>query len=173
MRTSDDSFIWEKKPTLRDELGFRRPDNDLDDDMVMIKAAVALRRANRFTELNKNETEYGFPSKSDNHSISGMNISELPWQPVGMSTPFTIPPMRPRAFGSSCDNEHDQYDSKDPFGNSNIFSRNDKSDVFRTSNYDNSVYQSRNGTKKLSPVMEDVLRRRDILKASLKEGKIM
>lgn len=117
---------------------------ELDEDLVMVKAAAAIRRDNR---LNKDEyytsdNYYELPSSSD-FSMSNMNMSELPWQPVNMSTPVTGP-TRARAYGSSIDN-----------------------DCYSTGWCDSGVYY---GTKRLSPVMEDVIRRQGILKATMREG---
>lgn len=168
--SGNDERLLEDRPKVKDMFygrGYQGSDEELDDNMVMIKASAALRRANRCTQSIQNETETGYYSKSYNSSLSNMNVSELPWQqPVGMSTPLTAPSMRPRAFGSSLEYDFNRFETRHQFGGM-------RNDVFsQTSYHDNSVYQSQNSTKRLTPVIEDVIRRKEILKSCLREGTV-
>ncbi|XP_031573143.1 protein aurora borealis-like [Actinia tenebrosa] len=167
MGSQNDEVLWEDRRKVKERFYGRELEGsgeDLDDDMVMIKASAALRRANRVTQSVQNETENGVYSKSYNYSISNMNVSEFPWQqPVGMSTPLTVPSMRPRGLGSSFDNDYNRFETRNQFGGM-------RNDVFsQTSYHENRAYQSENSAKRLTPVVEDVIRRKEILKSCLRE----
>ena len=165
----------------------------LDDELVMMKAMAALRRADRISPPYKTKSHASLYSTSNLNitsslkttNLSIMNTSTLPWQPVGMSTPLPRQSGRVRVYGSSydCDYCNSSIDKSElltmPFRQTAnrspvFFSGNLESGLGR-SNYasNDSLYSFRQSTKKLSPVMEDILRRKEVLKNSLEEGLLL
>lgn len=153
--------LYQRDLTLSDLSYVNKPDsfhtqkhyNELDEDLVIMKAAAAIRRANRFKSNNDFNSDKPLASTKSDISMMSMNVSEIPWQPVIMSTPV---PTRDRAYGSSFDHE---LDNRDWIG--------------RSKEFDGTGSCCHDSSKRLSPVMEDVIRRQGILKATLREGKIM
>ena len=159
-----------------------------DDDLIMMRAVSALRRADRIspTYRTKNysslySSNLNFTSSLKTTNLSIMNTSTLPWQPVGMSTPLQTKPRRLRVYGSSydCDFCGSAFDKSNfvsvPFrgaARSPLLTSSDLESGLGRSCYTSGESSSFIGPsrKKLSPVMEDIIRRKEILKGGLQEG---
>lgn len=156
---------WQTKNYSTTE-GFRKSShlNELDEDVIMMRAKAALRRANRFSPTQ------GVCSHSyDPHSLTLSDLSlnaSSAWEPVRMSTPLAPHFSNPGNYRG-----HRDHDS--PYGYKS-FSRShrhgdiagvtysEESGLGRSGGNMASNYSHGVSGKRLSPAVEDIIRRRNL-----------
>ena len=146
--------------------------NELDEDVILMRARAALRRANRFSPP-KGKSTYSFNPDSLSMSDLSLNMTSS-WEPVRMSTPLV-----PRAATSTNYRSHVDHDSRYGYKSTSRSHRHDVADVVYAeesglgrSGGEMSSSHHHHGVsgRRLSPAVEDIIRRRK-LQENL-EGKI-
>lgn len=135
--------------------------NELDEDVIMMRAKAALRRANRFSPT-QGVSSYSYDPHSLTLSDLSLNVSSA-WEPVRMSTPLAPHLSTPGNYRSRRD-----HDSPYGYKSTSKSHRHDSAGVtyseesgFGRSGGDMASHYS-NGVsgKRLSPAVEDIIRRR-------------
>lgn len=137
--------------------------NDLDEEVIMMRAKAALRRANRFSPTQ------GVSSHSyDPHSLTLSDLSlnaSSAWEPVRMSTPLA-----PHPSTSSNYRNHRDHDSLYGYKSISRSHRHDRAGVTfseesglgRSGGDMPSHYLHRLSGRRLSPTVEDIIQRRKV-----------
>ena len=144
---------------------FHKPSHlsDLDEDVIMMRAKAALRRANRFSPT-QGVSSYSYDPHSLTLSDLSLNASSA-WEPVRMSTPLAPHPSTSRNYRSHRDHDslygyksisrsHRHHSAGVTYSEESGLGR---SGVNMTSHYSHGV-----SGKRLSPAMEDIIRRREL-----------
>jgi len=135
--------------------------NELDEDVIMMRAKAALRRANRFSPT-QGVSGYSHDPHSLTLSDLSLNVSSA-WEPVQMSTPLVPHPSTLGDYRS-----HRDHDS--PYGYKSIgrshrhdgsgMTYSEESGFARSGRDMASHYSCGVAGKRLSPAVEDIIRRR-------------
>ena len=146
--------------------GFRKSShlNELDEDVIMMRAKAALRRANRFSPT-QGVSSYSYDPHSLTLSDLSLNGSST-WEPVRMSTPLAPHLSNPGNYRS-----HRDRDS--PYGYKSIGRSHRHSDIAGMTYSDESGlgrsgrnmaphYSHGVSGKRLSPAVEDIMQRRNL-----------
>ena len=136
---------------------------EIDEDLIIKRARAALKRADKVSPPKSRVLLYSSQHNAASFRSTNvsMNLSSMPWQPVGMSTPLV------RAVAGVTVGEPDSN-----FVEMSELSFGDGGAVVvqvGESGVGSGMAVART-VKQLSPVMEDILRRKEILKASIEEG---
>jgi len=135
--------------------------NELDEDVVMMRAKAALRRANRLSPT-QGVSSYSYDPHSLTLSDLSLNVSST-WEPVRMSTPLAPHLSTPGNYRS-----HRDHDSPYGYKSTSRSHRHDSAGVtyseesgFGRSGGDMASHYSHGVSgKRLSPAVEDIIRRR-------------
>lgn len=137
--------------------------NELDEDVIMMRAKAALRRANRFSPT-KGTSSYSFDPHSLTMSDLSLSVSSA-WDPVRMSTPVV-----PQPATSSNYRSHRDHDSHHGYKSISRSHRHDnvgamhseESGLGRSSGDMASHHFHGFSGKRLSSAVEDIIRRRKL-----------
>ena len=156
---------WQTKNYSTTE-GFHKSShlNELDEDVIMMRAKAALRRANRFSPT-QGVSSYSYDPQSLTLSDLSLNGSST-WEPVRMSTPLAPHLSNPGNYRS-----HRDRDS--PYGYKSIsrshrhsdsagMTYSEESGLGRSSGNMAPHYSHGVSGKRLSPAVEDIIRRRNL-----------
>lgn len=146
--------------------------NELDDDVIMMKAKAALRRANRFSP-----TKGASSCSSDPHSLTLSDLSlsvSTAWEPVRMSTPLVPQPCVSSNYRSHI-RDHDSHYGYRSVSRSHKFDSagvtyGEESGLGRSGGEMSSHHFHGVSGKRLSPAVEDIIRTRRKMQGGF-EGK--
>ena len=135
--------------------------NELDEDVIMMRAKAALRRANRFSPT-QGVSSYSYDPHSLTLSDLSLNVSSA-WEPVRMSTPLAPHLSNPGNYRS-----HRDHDSRYGYKSISRSHRHDgagvtyseESGLGRSGGDMASHYSHGFSGRRLSPAVEDIIRRR-------------
>lgn len=155
---------WQTKNYSTTE-GFHRSNhlNELDEDVIMMRAKAALRRANRFSPT-QGVSSYSHDPHSLTLSDLSLNASSA-WEPVRMSTPLV-----PQRSASNSYRSHRDHDSLYGYKSISRSHRHDSAGVTyseesglgRSGGDMASHYFHGVSGKRLSPSVEDIIQRRKL-----------
>lgn len=137
--------------------------NDLDEEVIMMRAKAALRRANRFSPT-QGVSSYSYDPHSLTLSDLSLNASSA-WEPVRMSTPLAP---HPSTFSNY--RNHRDHDSLYGYKSVSRSHRHDsagatyseESGLGRSGGDIPSHYLHRLSGRRLSPAVEDIIQRRKV-----------
>ncbi|EDO37842.1 predicted protein [Nematostella vectensis] len=140
---------------------------EADDEVLIVRANAALRRANRFSPLSSLDSDYATFNADINKlkTQSGLD-NDISWRPVSMSTPLCPPVRRPRVFGSStleCD-----YCPEGSTDRLMSFKR--LAELPHTNELGYTPSTTDHHGNRRQPAIEDIIRRNELLKEGLREA---
>lgn len=156
---------WQTKNYSTTE-GFRESShlNELDEDVIMMRAKAALRRANRFSPTQV-ISSYSYDPHSLTLSDLSLNTSSA-WEPVRMSTPLAPHLSNPGNYRSHRDRDspygYKSISRSHRHGDSAGVTYSEESGLGRSGGNMTSHYSHGVSGKRLSPAVEDIIRRRNL-----------
>ena len=154
--------------------------HELDEDVILMRAKAALRRADRYSPPKGRSTQYADPHSLTLSDLS-LNVSST-WEPVRMSTPLV-----PQAYASSNYRSYAGHGSYHGYKSISRSHRHDTADVTYseesglgrsgaalTSHHYHHHHHGVSG-RRLSPAVEDIIQRRKLQEkheGKIKNGKV-